>query len=134
MFCLHFQFMLKPLVPHQVQQLVYLANRNPFEFYINTVLPVCLGSADIEPWMKSVPKHFSGSKQLLNLAVSIRASYLQPGGTVYVYKRGAGYLKLNIVAINSSPPQQIFKIIKRIFVCLFFFRLISEMYILNQSL
>lgn len=72
--------------------------------------------------MKSVPKHFSGSKQLLNLAVSIRASYLQPGGTVYVYKRGAGYLKLNIVAINSSPPQQIFKIFKRIFVCLFFFQ------------
>lgn len=125
--------MLNPLVPHQVQKLVFLANSNPFEFYINTMLPVCLGGADIECCVKSVPKHCSGSKQLLNLAVSIRASYLQPGGIVYVYKRGAGYLKLNIVAINSSPPQQIFKIIKRIFVCLFSFRLISEIYILNQS-
>lgn len=48
--CLHFQFMFRPLVSHQVQQLVFLVNNNPLEFYINTVLPECLGSAHISSY------------------------------------------------------------------------------------
>lgn len=80
--------MLRPLVPHQVQQLVFLANSNPLEFCINTVLPECLGSAGVSCHVKSVPKHCSGSKQLFNVAVSIRASYLQPGHCMCIQERG----------------------------------------------
>lgn len=74
--------------PHQVEQLVFLANSNPLEFYINAVLPECLGSAGINHCVKSVPKHCSTSKQLFSLAVSIRASYLQPGHCICVQERG----------------------------------------------
>lgn len=80
--------MLRPLVPHQVQQLVFLTNSNALELHMNPVLPECLGSAGICCPVKSAPRHCPGSQQFFNLAMSIRASYLQPGHCICVQEMG----------------------------------------------
>lgn len=103
--------MLWPVVPHQIQQLVFQANDNPFEFYVNEVLSEYVGSTGISC---CVPKHSSCSQQVFNLAVSFLGIYLQPGFCICIQERGwdraLGHYYRRIsqlsevmhVAINSS--------------------------------
>lgn len=80
--------MLWPLVPHQIQQLVFLANDNPLEFYVNEVLSEYVGSTGVSCCVKYVPKHCSWSQQVFNLAVHLLGIYLQLGFCVCMQERG----------------------------------------------
>lgn len=68
--------MLWSVVQHQIQQLVYLANDNAFEFCVNKVLSQCVGSTGINCHVKYVSKHCFPS-QVFNLAVPLLRVYLQ---------------------------------------------------------
>lgn len=88
LFCFQIQLMLWPVLPHQLQRLVFLANDNPLEFYVNKALSEYVGSTGINCRVKYIPKHCSPSQQVFNLAASLLGICLPPGFCICIQERG----------------------------------------------